>query len=67
MYRNVTTNPEALHLHSVEEISELLDLSAASVRNKLAGRRRWQVSELKKLADEWGTTVDALLDGSDSR
>ncbi|MDK9657899.1 hypothetical protein FAM15407_001477 [Propionibacterium freudenreichii] len=61
MIQNGTKRSGAIREHSVAEISEVLDLSTASVRNKLAGRRRWQVAELKKLADAWGTTVDALI------
>lgn len=37
-----------------------LGLSQPQVSMRMRGERRWQVAELAKLAEAWGTTIDAL-------
>lgn len=48
------------------DLAKLLDLHPRVVSDRLAGRSKWTVVELKTLADAWGLTVDDLITDTDA-
>ena len=47
------------------DVAATLDLSQASVADRLTGRREWRLSELQKVADLLGVPTAALIEASE--